>query len=246
MLVFTIVQVHILVTIVHKLVYIHVLLNGSYLAQLLLIPVYSLAKIINLLINYIQQDRVLAEIHVLIVILLIIKLRGVFLHVLKLNHFIMKIFLQVVVLWHVLVKVTRIILIKLVYIVLWQLADMYQIAQELTLLIHWQKLVLNFVLLDTLLKLHLSIVLQHAQGFNLLIILQEHVLQLAHCIIFHLMSILLHKFVFSFAQVLIMLKTQPRAVFLDVPVYWLCHKHVLANHIAHNRITQIGLNISVY
>jgi hypothetical protein len=97
MLVFTIAQVHILVIIAHKLVYIHVLPNGNYLALLQLIHVYNHAKIINLLISYIQQDHVLVEILVLMVTLLIIKLQNVLLHVLKLNHFIIKIFLQVAV-----------------------------------------------------------------------------------------------------------------------------------------------------
>jgi len=81
------------------------------------------------------------------------------------------------------VKASPTIQIKLAYIALTQQVGMFQIAQEITLLILSQGHVLSYVLWAISPKLLLSIVKQRVQAHNMLILKQEHALQFVPFII---------------------------------------------------------------
>lgn len=81
------------------------------------------------------------------------------------------------------VKASPTIQIKLAYIALTQQVGMFQIAQEITLLILFQGHVLSYVLWGISPKLLLSIVKQRVQAHNMLILKQEHALQFVPFII---------------------------------------------------------------
>lgn len=131
------VQTHILPIIKQELVFLHVHPNGSFSVHWPLINAFNYVKIINLRMSYIQLALELVDLLAQMVILLTIKPHVVSKDVLLSNHFIIKIFLQVAVFKLALGKATRIIQIRLAFIVHQQVLDMFQTAQEAILLIEF-------------------------------------------------------------------------------------------------------------
>lgn len=150
-------------------VYILAHLTGNCLGQFRLTNVFHYVKTINLLINYIHLGLELADHHALMDISLIIKLQDAYKDVLKLNLFIIRIFLQAAVLSFVLIKVMPIIKIKHAYIALLLGLGIFLTALIIILLIEFLKAVLNYALLDILQLAQINIVKAHVLDYNTLI-----------------------------------------------------------------------------